>query len=118
MQINIDQNISLLANLYRFVKAHGPIHVARTSSAQARGKAKNYPYWGTAHYKIRESSKGGLTCAVVSGASSSRRSYRLAQQDSEALALELGGICWNGIGEINDLTAECIIKILQENHHG
>ena len=61
------------------------IPAARISSAQAKGSAKKYPYWGVVRYEIRVS-KTGLPCLYAKErASSDRRSLRLAEKDLDAI---------------------------------
>lgn len=67
--------------------AGGKIQVARVSSAQAMGRAKRYAYWGVAIYEIAVGRANHLHLRCVSGASSDRRSVRLAEQDAEATGL-------------------------------
>jgi hypothetical protein len=105
---NLD--ITAICQLYQYIKEHGPLGVVRVSSAKARGKAKNYPYWGTAIYSIRVDREGHLTCAVESGASSDRRSLRLAEEDAEDLANSKGFFRCDYIGRIKEPMACQIIE--------
>ncbi len=63
-----------------------PIQCVRVSSAQARGLAKQYSYWGAVRYEIRRNKKGQLTFTAQERASSDRRSRRLAEKDAEEIA--------------------------------
>lgn len=60
--------------------------VIRVSSAQARGRAKQYAYWGLAEYHVITGYRGLRMCCV-SRASSDRRSYTLCEQDAEQTGL-------------------------------
>lgn len=91
-----------IAGFVRYLQDGGTLDAVRTSSAKARGNAKNYPYWGTAHYEIRWSTRFGRpTAKGVSAAPSARRSRRLAEQDTERLAGELDAVEISSIGELS-----------------
>lgn len=72
------------------IRECGPLRAARVSSAQAKGAAKRYAYWGATRYVIglaapRGKSACGLVKVARERASSDRRSQRLAERDLEAL---------------------------------
>ena len=105
-----DQNVTAICQLYQIVSSK-PIKCVRVSSAKAKGKASKYPYWGTAIYEIRPDKKGFITSIAVQGASSDRRSYRLALQDARGLE-DNGYFSWSGIGRINEAGADNILEKL------
>jgi hypothetical protein len=105
-----NKDITAICQLFKIVSAN-PIKCVRVSSAKAKGKAKNYPYWGTAIYEIRPSKEGHVTSVVIQGASSDRRSHRLAIQDAKGLE-EKGYFSWSGIGRVNETAAKRIIERL------
>ena len=72
--------------LKSLIQSEGPIGCVRVSSAQARGAAKKYAYWGAARYEIRVNSRGGLSYYPLERASSDRRSERLAERDADEIA--------------------------------
>lgn len=89
------------AALQHYITIHGPIQAVRVSSAQARGAAKQYPYWGAVRYEIRLRQRDGVPVAVAQErASSDRRSRRLAEQDASDIADREGRIEIDTIGEI------------------
>lgn len=76
-----------------WIRERGPIPAARVSSAQARGRAKRYPYWGTARYQIELSiSDDRVVVRCCCRAHSDRRVRRLAELDATALAERLCGV--------------------------
>lgn len=77
---------------YRLVLDRGPVQLVRVSSAQARGRAKSYSYFGCARYEVAIGARGTLTCRPLSRASSERRSYDLAVRDAERIEEETGAI--------------------------
>jgi hypothetical protein len=82
------------------------IPAARCSSAQARGSAKQYSYWGAVTYEIRARQRDGQPVAVArERASSDRRSRHLAELDTEALAESMDAIMIYSIGTLCDLDA-------------
>lgn len=62
------------------------IPCVRVSSAQARGKAKQYPYWGAVRYELRLNKKGKPCLYPLDRAYSDRRSKKLAERDAETIA--------------------------------
>lgn len=87
------------------ILSHTSIPAIRVSSAQARGKAKNYAYWGTAEYALCLSRAGLPQARVVSGASSDRRSQDLAWKDAHRRAGEVHGVLCQAIGALSDVDA-------------
>jgi hypothetical protein len=62
------------------------IPAIRISSAQAKGRAKQYAYWGIARYEIGWSKKHNLPVSrCVGRARSDRRSIRKAEQDADEI---------------------------------
>jgi hypothetical protein len=70
------------------IRECGPLRATRVSSAQARGAAKRYAYWGAVRYVIALATDGSgrLVSVPRERASSDRRSIRLAEADAAALA--------------------------------
>lgn len=82
------EQIGALYELGLMVRAGEVLPCVRVSSAQARGAAKRYPYWGVARYEVRYSARQrGPVVVAVSRARSERRSQRLAEHDAEATGL-------------------------------
>jgi hypothetical protein len=104
-----DNNISAIAQLYQIILYRGPISNVRVSSAQARGKAKGYAYWGVAGYELKILASGWVGNVATSRAQSSRRSLRLAQIDAENTGLPQFGF----IGRLSEQQAEAVLKILR-----
>lgn len=79
------------------------IPARRLSSAQARGAAKGYAYYGTAEYRIEWSDKRQAVMArAVSAAPSTRRSLRLAERDIDEECERVGAVRIAGTaGELN-----------------
>lgn len=81
------------------------VPVIRVSSAKARGRAKNYSYWGVARYELRLGACGQPVLKCTSAASPDRRAHRLAQKDAEAYKLPeiwetRGIVSWTRAAEI------------------
>lgn len=106
--------MTAMSALMILIAKHGPIQSVRVSSAQARGAAKQYSYWGAVRYQIGLSRSGAPINVAQGRASSDRRSYRLAQQDAEALAAAIGGVCCDAIGGLTDADAAGVIDQLME----
>src|SRR5581483_9689934 len=51
--------------LAEYIRQHGPVRAVRVSSAQARGHAKQYSYWGPARYELRLSRDGYVIAVAV-----------------------------------------------------
>src|SRR5690349_12917656 len=80
----------------------GPIPTVRVSSAQARGAAKGYAYYGAARYEIRLTKRDGYPANIAQErASSDRRSLRLAKDDADKIAEREGRICAQTIGQLD-----------------
>jgi len=96
------------------IEQSGPIPAARVSSAQARGAAKKYAYWGVVPYIIRRRQSDGVPTAVAQGrASSDRRSLRLAEEDLAEYCDETGRVEIRGIGELTEAAAEAVLRELR-----
>lgn len=73
--------------IVRYIRRHGPIPAVRVSSAQAKGRAKQYSYWGAVRYEIRCAKRDDALIAMpCERASSDRRVRHLAVSDARALA--------------------------------
>jgi hypothetical protein len=59
-------------------------HAVRVSSAQARGAAKAYAYWGAVTYYAARRRDGVWTWRATGRAGSDRRSVAAAERDAEA----------------------------------
>ncbi len=103
----------------------GALRAVRVSSAQAKGAAKQYAYWGAVRYAVRLSADGQrLVVAALERASSDRRTEAGAERDAEALAdsedrIEtswIGGVTANqivvalGLAEASELRAVAAIE--------
>lgn len=93
---------TILADL---IRRHGPIPTVRVSSAQARGVAKQYSYWGAVRYELRLTRDGHVANVALERASSDRRSQRLAKADAAALAVREARIVVQQIGALSDIVA-------------
>lgn len=77
--------------LVAWIRRYGPIPFVRVSSAQARGNAKNYAYWGAVRYELRlRKSDDEPVLVACERASSDRRSKRLAYEDARDIARDEG----------------------------
>jgi hypothetical protein len=94
--------MSLTSLLVHHIRTRGPIKTARVSSAQAKGNAKRYSYWGAARYQVRLTADGQPTNAACERASSDRRSERLAERDCEELCDREGRIRVQHIGRLSE----------------
>lgn len=104
-----------LSVLAEHLRAHEPIPTIRVSSAQARGNAKNYPYWGAVRYEIRLTRDGRHpTNVALERASSDRRSYRLAERDADTLAADENRILVQTIGKLDETTAERVLAAIRK----
>jgi len=93
--------------LIALVRERGPIKTVRVSSAGARGRTNKYPYWEAALYEVRVVG-GQLSNVVERGASSDRRSYRLAELDAQ----RTGRIRVQRIGRLmNDDCAAILVQL-------
>lgn len=99
-----------LEKLTEYVKLNGPIKSARVSSAQAKGAAKKYAYWGAVRYQIRLTKAGHLSNVARERASSDRRSENLAHKDCWELAEKENRIILQNIGPVNEPLAAYICE--------
>jgi hypothetical protein len=85
--------------LYYWLMQGNTIPAARCSSAKAKGRAKNYAYWGAARYEIYWSNRhSGPVAYCARRAHSDRRSHDLAINDTYSLAKSLNGVVIGSIG--------------------
>lgn len=98
--------MSLQAMLAWHIKKNGTIPTVRVSSAQAKGAAKHYAYWGAVRYEIGVNRAGLPTNRALERASSDRRSRRLAESDAAAIAKEEGRLGCDRIGVIPEASCE------------
>lgn len=104
-----------IETLAELISSRGPIPTVRVSVAKARGKARNYPYWGAALYEIRLAKKDGApTNAPLRGASSDRRSLRLAKRDADELAERIGGVRLDTIGHLTERDAFKVLAHIEK----
>lgn len=101
-----------LNKLTEVLKVRGMIKTARVSSAQARGAAKRYAYWGAVRYQLRLGKDGMPVNVARERATSDRRSLRLAQEDLERMCEAEGRIEVDRIGHLSDRDAERVLKQL------
>ena len=87
-----------------------PLPAARVSSAHARGRARDYAYWGAVRYTVHESVDGRVVVTADECASSDRRSQRLAEADCDDLCDREGRVRVYGIGEVSNYTAARILE--------
>lgn len=80
-----------------YLAAGGKILTVRVSSAQARGAAKKYAYYGAVRYELRLVNGAVSNCALER-ASSDRRSRALAEADAEQIARREGRFIVQRIG--------------------
>lgn len=73
--------------ILRYLRQHGSIPAVAVSSAQARGAAKRYAYWGAVRYEVRlRKSDDEIIVTACERASSDRRSKNLAHRDASEIA--------------------------------
>lgn len=101
-----------LEQLSAIVRERGPLRSCRVSSAQARGKAKQYSYWGAVRYRIRFSADGRLVNTALERATSDRRSQRLAHNDLLELADAENRVICGKIGALGEADAEFVLQQL------
>lgn len=110
-----DERIVCTTVVARMIATHGPIPCVRVSSAQARGAAKKYSYWGAVRYEVRLRLDGVPTYAALGRARSDRRSEALAHRDAEELARSEGRLVVVAApGPLSEATAEGIIRALRD----
>lgn len=78
------------------------IKTVRVSSAQARGIAKEYAYWGAVRYNIVLGRKNMIINRPLEKASSHRRSKSLAYVDALHIAYNEKRIILQTIGKLED----------------
>lgn len=68
-----------------YIRKHGPIRCSRVSSAKSVRIRSGFSvsYYGVATYDVALNAKGRLILRCVSGAPTSRRSRRLAEEDAQ-----------------------------------
>jgi hypothetical protein len=98
MQRITDSQIQTIRN---HIQQHGPIACVRVSSAQARGAARQYAYWGAARYEARITRAGHISLCAQERASSDRRSERLAVADAREIAADEGRVVVQGAGPVS-----------------
>ena len=82
---------SATEQLTAYIREHGPVPAVRVSTAAARGRARNYRYWGAARYEVRLHSRTRKpTLVPQERATSDRRSPRLAELDAKEIAQKEG----------------------------
>lgn len=99
--------------LKEYIRKNGAIPCVRVSSAQAKGAAKAYAYWGAVRYEARLRKRDGKpTLVALERASSDRRSQRLAEEDAEKIAENENRVYVWDIGEISETAARFILSQL------
>ena len=98
-----------VAILTAYLLEHGDIRAVRVSSAQARGAAKDYSYWGAVRYRVRLRKDGVPTAQATESASSDRRSTAGAERDADELAVREDRVRVYGIGEVSQSEARQIL---------
>jgi len=100
----------------RRVAGENDWRVLRVSSAQARGAAKRYSYYGVALYQLGLGKADGLpVLRCESGARSDRRSRSLAEKDADEKAAASGGLRYDGRLKIGETEAKWLLWILPES---
>ena len=95
------------------IRECGPLRAVRVSSAQVRGRAKKYSYWGAVRYAIGLSADGKrLQCMALERASSDRRSLRLAEDDAYELSFREGRVFTSHIGGILPDSVARLLELL------
>lgn len=108
-------DVTSTTQLFQTIKRRGAIPAFRTSSAPTQGRAKNYPYWGTSEYEIGIGARGQLVQRQVRGATSDRRSYGLAVQDTLRAAAAHHGLVIRSVhGDLSEEQAQQIIDQLED----
>lgn len=108
--------MSAVNDLRQYLVDHGPQACVRVSSAQARGAAKKYSYWGAVRYELRLVGRDDHPSLIPQErASSDRRSIDLAIRDAEAMARSIGAVAI-GAGmplRSTELSARALLDLLQ-----
>ena len=102
--------MNAITSLAAIINQRGPIPSVRVSSAQARGAAKHYAYWGAARYELRLTKSGAVSNCAVERASSDRRSVRLAEADAERIAEREDRIELQTIGTLSEQDAARVLR--------
>lgn len=112
--IYVHREMSSIDKLSQLLRKRGAIPAARVSSAQARGNAKNYSYWGAVKYEIRIANNGKPSLIPLERASSDRRSYPLAEMDAKNMAQKINGIYVSNMppGQLRERQAEMILEMV------
>jgi len=97
-----------------YIRQHGPVRAVRVSSAQARGRAKQYSYWGAARYELRLARDGYVIAVALERAPAARRARHLAAADASALAAREGRILCQAIGRLTEGQAEEVLSLLRQ----
>lgn len=98
--------------LKKIIKRFGPIPTIRVSSAQAKGAAKRFAYWGPARYQIVLTREGKLSNLPLERARSARRAKWLAKDDADKIAEAEGRFHLQTIGQLSDADIETILSAL------
>lgn len=98
-----------VAILTTYLREHGDIKAVRVSSAQARGAAKQYSYWGAVRYIVTLTRDGVPSMQAQERASSDRRSTAGAERDADDLAVREDRIRIYGIGRTTAREAKAIL---------
>jgi len=104
--------MTALETLSAILAERGSIPTVRVSSAQARGRAKLYSYWGAVRYRLRLARDGAPIHVACERASSDRRSLRLAHSDASALAASEGRIECQTLGHLSEQDAADVLAAL------
>ena len=87
------------------------VPAVRVSSAQARGAAKKYNYWGVSRYTLKLRKNWWHACPCER-ASSDRRSLRLCRKDAERVAAEERRFMLRGLGLLGDQEVSALYRWL------
>ena len=98
--------------LRKIIEQHGPIPSVRVSSAQAKGRAKQYSYWGAVRYEIRINRRGNVSNCPLERATSDRRSQRLARDDALRIADDESRIFCSCLGELSRMDQARVLDAL------
>jgi hypothetical protein len=110
--MNTQTTTSALSILADHIRSFGPIKTVRVSSAQARGFAKRFNYWGAVRYEIRLGWHGQPTNVPLERARSRRRSLDLAFDDAAEIAEKEGRIYCERIGRLSEEDARDVLDKL------
>lgn len=110
----MEKNLEKLAAV---VRQFGVVGSARVSSAQARGNAKKYSYWGAVRYEIRLSKDGRVINMATERASSDRRSEAKADEDLEELMEREDRVRCQIIGGLTEDVAGDVIRQLRRSEN-